>query len=1017
MGESRLSNGWLYQAAYQEVPSLFQKSLDLTLALIDVSKAVRQAADASDNLFQQCFAPRQVINPVPNTITKETGTLFVSVTTSLAKDGTFWCKYWSSQDSLHCDKLKEISDKLSVSNKEEMSINAASDAELNQPMFVYSTTHNLYVRVAVVKYMLPPEQVSVRYLDYGVVGQIPLNTNFYMIPKGNEEQQPFLSMYCALSDDESLALPYEAKWRFRDLTCNQVLMARVVKKVNRNSLCCSVLEMKSLLGERLNINEQVMEKVQDHQQEVTELTASKKKQNDDVIFAKPHPLVATMEPVKQRECKQRERNRSRSSDPSVCRNKRNKESRSQTNSRPTSPEFVMGQKGNAVRSSSLTTISRVGKCKVMSRSTDSLVVSKFMQKKPLNKDVDLSSASVKKKVSIDKKENITAVEELLAACLSSEDITCRETAGNENSERSDSDSIVSPPAVNDTSNEFQTSSEIINSPVEPHITVGENSPVNCDVNETSGNSNDKVKQVNGIDGKVNIDSGAKKESKSRSDPYWVDSIPIADRRNVVKLLPPVANLFYTATKLRDRCWQDIELLNVQRLLQSRAVIQFFLYDTYLHRFYESFKDGLLHVAGDTSILFSQQKTSRYLIFRDHYKRTFLGMAKIEGDTSNFHNPQEWPVTYLCLSATFLTPRKWRKNIQKPLTLIELRDAKGMVQYLRDSIKSGRTKPLFPDVYPWSGVPPLLDEIVKPDMTKKKEIPSLFSFDLFQSNNSPKESWDDEEQEEDTTPSGYAAKGVTPDLITTTTALLGDPVPASDVAASTTISSCASEKALSIGPQEEAQKEIPPGDDAAEMNFQPKRILQRSDGVDGLAGLLNVEAEEKGLAGIEALHVQSENGEGSESCENLPQKTSPVPREITLRKHICGGYYDETGMWYPSVDAAKIIPVRKLSEHNIDQNQNPVSPDTLDQNEQSTEDQNEAVAPNTMLQNHVIVVAEDEDFEKSDMEIIEKSIERLIESPTFASYSDDNEHEVEENQRLERNCDVFGVAKEDLEDVH
>lgn len=90
---------------------------------------------------------------------------------------------------------------------------------------------------------------------------------------------------------------------------------------------------------------------------------------------------------------------------------------------------------------------------------------------------------------------------------------------------------------------------------------------------------------------------------------------------------------------------------------------------------------------------------------------------------------------------------------------------------------------------------------------------------------------------------------------------------------------------------------------------------------------------------------------------------------------------------------------------------------MDQNEQPTEEQNEAVAPNTMLQNHVIVVAEDEDFEKSDMEIIEKSIERLIESPTFASYSDDNEHEVEENQRLERNCDVFGVAKEDLEDVH
>ncbi|XP_057307506.1 uncharacterized protein LOC130645511 isoform X2 [Hydractinia symbiolongicarpus] len=1008
MGESRLSNGWLYQAAYQEVPSLFQKSLDLTLALIDVSKAVRQAADASDNLFQQCFAPRQVINTVPNTITKEAGTLFVSVTTSLAKDGTFWCKYWSSQDSLHCDKLKEISDKLSVSNKEEISINAATDAQLNKPMFVYSTTHNLYVRVAVVKYTLPSEQVSVRYLDYGVVGEIPLNTNFYMIPKGNEEQQPFLSMYCALSDDETLALPYEAKWRFRDLTCNQVLMARVVKKVNRNSLCCSVLEMKSLLGEEFNINEQVMEKVQDHQQEVTETTASKKKKNDDVIFAKPHPLVATIEPVKQPECKQKERNRSRSSDPSVCRNKRNKESRSQTNSRPTSPEFVMGQKGKASRSSSLTTISRVGKCEVMSRSTDSLVVSKSMQKKLSYKDVDLSSASGKKKVSIDKKENITAVEELLAACLSSEDVTCRETAGNENSERSDSDSIVSPPAVNDTSNGFQTSSEIINSPDEPHITVGEKSPVNGDVNETSENSNDKVKQVNGIDGKENIDSGAKKESKSRSDPYWVDSIPIADRRNVVKLLPPVANLFYTATKLWDRCWQDIELLNVQRLLQSRAVIQFFLHDTYLHRFYDSFKDGILHVSGDTSILFSQQKTSRYLIFRDHYKKTFLGMAKIEGSTSNFNNPQEWPVTYLCLSATFLTPRKWRKNIHKPLTLIELRDAKSMVQYLRDSIKSGRTKPLFPDVYPWSGVPPLLDEIVKPDKTKKKEIPSLFSFELFQSNNSPKESWDDEEQEEDTTPSGYAAKGVTPDLITTTTALLGDPVPSSDVTDGTTISSCASEKALPIGPQEEVQKEIPPEDGATRMNFQPKRILQRYDGV---------EAEEKGLAGIEALHVKSENAEGSESCENLPQKISPVPREITLRKHICGGYYDETGMWYPSVDAAKIIPVRKLSEHNIDQNENLVSPDILHQNDEPTEEQNKTVAPNTMLQNHVTVIDEDEDFEKSDMENIEKSIERLIESPTFASYSDDNEHEVEENQRLERNCDVFGVAKEDLEDVH
>ena len=77
-------------------------------------------------------------------------------------------------------------------------------------------------------------------------------------------------------------------------------------------------------------------------------------------------------------------------------------------------------------------------------------------------------------------------------------------------------------------------------------------------------------------------SGDVKEEIVNHD-TWLDQFSIEERRKVPPVIPNVQNLFYSSTQLRMESWQEIELMNVNKLLSSQANLKFYCYDIYLNR--------------------------------------------------------------------------------------------------------------------------------------------------------------------------------------------------------------------------------------------------------------------------------------------------------------------------------------------------------------------------------------------------------------------------------------------------
>ena len=194
--------------------------------------------------------------------------------------------------------------------------------------------------------------------------------------------------------------------------------------------------------------------------------------------------------------------------------------------------------------------------------------------------------------------------------------------------------------------------------------------------------------------------------------YWVDAIPLAQRKNVQPYIPPVQGLYYAKNKLKNEYWQDTELTNISKLLNSQAKIKFYIYDVSRKKIGQCLENGTLEVMKMFfhELCMNTKKWSQYIVLRQfkidirckHYQ--MLGIVKVEGRKVNNHHSrsgsnrfQKIPVSILSLSTPFEVPSHWVQRMKTPQP-IELSDAKAILKSYQHSLANRSSIPYVTNVY-------------------------------------------------------------------------------------------------------------------------------------------------------------------------------------------------------------------------------------------------------------------------------------------------------------------------------
>lgn len=206
--------------------------------------------------------------------------------------------------------------------------------------------------------------------------------------------------------------------------------------------------------------------------------------------------------------------------------------------------------------------------------------------------------------------------------------------------------------------------------------------------------------------KLATKSEVKDKELTRDLGNWMDSISLEERRKVPRCLPPLMNLFYNSTTLRQEPWWGIELLNINALLSSQARMLFYFYKVTKTRVLNSFKNGFLEFPADNvfqRILENAPLHTQYFVLKNFQCTKYTkvdpyiyGIARLDSSTPN--EVGHYPVSYLSLSRCTAPVPEWEFVQGRATVLMNINKAKDIVNWFSKTLGSQHRVPMFPEYF-------------------------------------------------------------------------------------------------------------------------------------------------------------------------------------------------------------------------------------------------------------------------------------------------------------------------------
>ena len=204
--------------------------------------------------------------------------------------------------------------------------------------------------------------------------------------------------------------------------------------------------------------------------------------------------------------------------------------------------------------------------------------------------------------------------------------------------------------------------------------------------------------------------------QSRHSPTadWVSSIPIKEREAVPPVIPNLQNLFYNSTQMRNEPWWEIELMNVTKLLNTQANLQFYCLDIFRKKLEQSLHSGTIELfmrnqSAVDAMERASNKCSQYVLLRqlkaqnrNRVQRnhdvvlTVVGIARIDSGVPDKNN--KYPITFLSLSRFKNSVPEFEQTQGRPIGTLSLQSAKKVLEAIRSTLANNQRIPSFREYF-------------------------------------------------------------------------------------------------------------------------------------------------------------------------------------------------------------------------------------------------------------------------------------------------------------------------------
>jgi len=698
----------------KHISNIRQKAFENFILFADTENTYKKALLAHENYLNAWK------NPLP---TPAQPCPLVTVTTSLGNDGSFWCQihtaFFEDDNTLH-----HINDTLKSSEKMIYILTDTANTSLQTPLYFHSKSKDLFLRCLIEKHS--SNKILVRYLDLGITGEVESSTQFYYLPQENVHKHPFKSVYCTLPVNADIVVPYEAKWKFRDLTAKQTMKIQIVGERMQNGQKAHIVLLKSVHG--LLVNDQIINTIKEHDAEILE----RKKMNVHSLesspeFKKPHPLKS--DTISQAAANLSTGSKDIFDNTHVSKTKSDRdEGERKSRSRTTSENNTHSGTERSRNSS----FSIEAELKVVKKTTERKVkdVKKIVEHSSIK-----SSGSTLTKAFLSKSHDNLSLKQpnnYLTHCRSSS----LAHVNSDDTKENDTLKYFSHQVACTTSKEEEKKPNKNKlEEVDKENCQNEERLKSKKANKKEKDNKKKDKPNRSLEKNRN-DSQEIYQSRGsqEKEEYWVDKIPLSQRKEVEAVIPPFFSLEYTKGIFNRDPWQKLELYNINKLLGSQAKVIIYLYDLKKQCISDSLKTGLLAISKSFAEknLFSNFRNSHYIIMREYAAkcsnkyRSLLGICKYDKDKQSYRPYKanqlvKVPVTYLSLSKPS-DSRKW-EALEHSYGMSRLNDttAKSIVLVFQKSLMNNTSQPIFSKIFPWCGVPPIMEDVIRNKAEQKRRV--------------------------------------------------------------------------------------------------------------------------------------------------------------------------------------------------------------------------------------------------------------------------------------------------------
>jgi len=926
--------------------TLHSNATHLASKFSNVLNVLKEAQEAN-NQYISCS------NKSINTITEhstwnnytEGDTLFITVKSPLNSDGTFWFRVWNKDFEFDDDQsIDKISEKLGWMEKECTAV-ATAPKPSSTPVFFFSNNKKCYYRAVITK-VNNESSVNVRYLDLGKYEDVSTDVQFYLVPFSILKKFPIKCAQGSIFDNAG-TLSYEVKWQFNDLTHNEVLLAKVEDCTNTNNQPCYRISLRSL-AKGIDVTKEIRNKIAEIQIEAEE----KQREKQNVIQKDKVGLSGSLHDLSNRQIP-------------------------------------------------LATVEPV---QVKERNS-SLKSSKDSAER---KNVEFNEPECKQRSRKDSESR-------------ERDSTQQSNDGNRNR--------VASMCSNDTESEPPTRSNSLDSVLMAKRSKNK-SKRKSKKKKSTGHHSDTECTDPKDDRSESMRSSAKRtcDTKPESASDWIDKIPMDERQKVPNVIPNLMNLFYSATQLRSEPWWEIELMNINKLLQTQARLTVYCFDIFLSQLKNALKYGHFDFGHcEKPWVYNAKKelaersscSTQYVIFREYTpphgnsqgprNHRVVGIARVD----DLPTRGRYPITFLSLSRFKTTVSDMDQPVGGPFSTLSLDSAKRILVKMQSTLANNQRSPTFPDYFPWCGIPPVRKEFRKPISKKQTKPQQSYSQMRSSGARSPTLFYDESR---------------------------------SIVSRIESLPHATSERSNSRAQELEEMWAEDDWDDEKPKTPSQMEDLQKSPTTEPEIDVLpshqdsgqnnrdpEIEAETKNTQAVQlkpdSSPQQKEVISKSEIVHNCEEKIAQpnddesTPTEKPHNNHLHresrkndetskppnqeNGFYDASGIWYPSIMAKMVADtITSVSADACDVNQNHINAGTAFRILQRPKSQEGPVNLE-----HALSVLGMFDSSKKPLDPI--GTKRVI-SKTSSLSAASSVSELAMEERFERNCKTFDISSEDFE---